>query len=66
MQEKLVYSPNEISKLLHLNRNSIYKAIHEGTIPHLRIGKRILIPRHALEKMLAAPAENGGKSDEKH
>lgn len=35
-----------------LSKNTVYKAIAEGEIPHVRISKRILIPTNALEQML--------------
>jgi len=48
----LIYTVREATKLLHLSRNGIYKAVSEGQIPHIRVGKRILIPKIALEQLL--------------
>lgn len=53
--EGLTFTVDEVSKLLKLSRTSCYEAIKRGDIPSLRIGKRILIPRHAFEKMLHEP-----------
>lgn len=50
-----VFSVAEAAKLLRLSRNSTYQAIYHGEIPSIRIGKRILVPRVALEKMLSGP-----------
>jgi len=50
--EQLTYSVREAAKLLGLSRNSAYQACLKGEIPHLKIGKRILIPRVQLERML--------------
>ena len=35
-----------------LSRNAIYAGIHNGEIPHIRVGKRILLPSDALDRML--------------
>ena len=37
-----------------LSKNTVYKAIAEGEIPHVRISRRILIPVNALDQMLEA------------
>jgi excisionase family DNA binding protein len=34
---------------------SVYEAVSRGEIPYIRIGRRILIPRNALERMLDKP-----------
>lgn len=51
-REPLVYSPNEARKLLKISRGLIYEAINTGRIPSIRIGRRILIPRSGLERLL--------------
>lgn len=35
-----------------ISRASFYSAINRGEVPHLRLGRRILIPRHAFERWL--------------
>lgn len=50
---KLTMTVNEAALALGLSRNSCYQAVEMGSIPSIRIGKRILIPRYALEKLLA-------------
>jgi excisionase family DNA binding protein len=37
-----------------ISRGSLYAAINRGEVPHVRLGNRILIPRHALTKWLEA------------
>ncbi|OGO04606.1 MAG: hypothetical protein A2Y60_01875 [Chloroflexi bacterium RBG_13_54_9] len=58
--ERLTYKVAEAAKLLDLSRNSVYQACLTGQIPSLRIGKRILIPRIQLDRMLneAGKAKN--------
>ena len=49
---KVVLTVAETAQILGLSRNSTYQGISTGEIPHIKIGKRILIPRIALERML--------------
>jgi excisionase family DNA binding protein len=50
--ERLTFSVKEAAQLLGLSKNSAYQGILTGEIPHIKIGKRILIPRNALERFL--------------
>ena len=43
----------EAAKILGIGRNQAYEAVHRGDIPTIRIGKRILIPVAALDRLLA-------------
>lgn len=51
--EKLVYTIAEAGEKLSLSRPSMYLAIQRKSIPFIRVGRRILIPRSALEKFLS-------------
>lgn len=44
----------QTARLLGIGRVSAYEAIHRGEIPSLRIGRRILVPKAAIERMLAS------------
>ena len=57
-QERLVFSVEEACKLLGLSRGSMYQAVRIGQIPGIRIGRRILIPRVAIERLLANASTN--------
>ncbi len=48
----------EVAKVLGISRNSAYVLARQGTIPTLRLGRRIVVPRPALERMLQG---NGAK-----
>jgi len=50
--EAITYTVEEAAKLLGVGRNSAYEAVKAGQIPTVRIGKRILVPKIALEKLL--------------
>ena len=56
-KEPIVYSPDEARKLLKISRGLIYEAINTGRIPSIRIGRRILIPRSGLERLLNEGAD---------
>ena len=47
------YSVDEVAALLGIGRNGAYEGVRSGQIPAIRIGKRILIPKAALDRMLA-------------
>ena len=51
--ERLTYNVGTAAKLLGLSRNAAYQGCLTGQIPHIKIGKRILIPVVQLERMLA-------------
>lgn len=42
----------EAAKRLGIGRNQAYEAAQRGEIPNIKIGKRILVPRLAFERML--------------
>jgi excisionase family DNA binding protein len=48
------YTVEETARILRIGRNSAYDAIRAGAIPALRIGRRIVVPRVALDRLLAA------------
>jgi excisionase family DNA binding protein len=47
-----VFTVREVAKILRIGKISAYQAVARGEVPCLRIGRRILIPRHALESIL--------------
>lgn len=47
----------EVAKALRLNRNTVYAAIENGQLPHLRIGRQIRIPRSALPDLTGPVGE---------
>lgn len=49
---RAVYSVEEAAKLLGLSRNGAYDAVARGDIPSIRIGRKLLVPKAALEKKL--------------
>jgi excisionase family DNA binding protein len=52
---RAVLTVDETAEVLGISRNSAYKAVAEGQIPSIRVGKRILVLRKPLTKMLEDP-----------
>jgi excisionase family DNA binding protein len=48
----MTYTVEEAAKLLRIGRNQAYEAAKSRELPTIKIGKRILVPRVALEQML--------------
>ena len=55
----LVLTPMECAKLLKCGRGTIYEAIRQNSLPHIHFGKKILIPKAALLKMLEGATSDG-------
>lgn len=51
--EKLVLTIAEAAKILRISRSLCYEAARTGQIATLKFGRRLLVPRYALERMLA-------------
>lgn len=49
---KLVLSVEETARVLGLSRPACYQAVRFGQIPSIRIGRRIIVPWHALSRFL--------------
>lgn len=58
-QERLTMTVDEAAAALGISRAFAYEAVTRNEIPHVRIGRRILVPRAALERMLGV----GGQPD---
>ena len=51
-EERLTYTLNEAARRLGISRALAYEAAHRGELPVCRIGRRMLIPRAALLRLL--------------
>ncbi|MGI8852331.1 MAG: helix-turn-helix domain-containing protein [Methyloceanibacter sp.] len=54
--ERLTESVREAAKEAGIGVNQAYEAIRRGEIPHIKIGKRILVLRKPWRKMLGTDA----------
>ncbi len=50
----LVLTIEETASALRIGRSAAYEAVARGEIPAVRIGRRLRVPRHALELLLSA------------
>lgn len=53
---KQTLTVTEAAEVLGIGRSAAYEAARSGEIPAIRIGKRILVPVVALERLLAEAA----------
>lgn len=47
----------EAAQILGISKSSVYAAAHDGSVPTLRIGRRLLVPVPRLLAMLGANAD---------
>jgi excisionase family DNA binding protein len=47
-----VMSVDQVAEYLSIGRNQAYAAVARGEIPSVRVGRRLLVARRALEQML--------------
>jgi excisionase family DNA binding protein len=52
-------SVEEAPRALGISRTFAYEAVARGEIPWIRIGRRILIPKIALERLLEGASNQG-------
>jgi excisionase family DNA binding protein len=50
--EAATITVEQAAQALGINRMSAYTAVRNGEIPSIRIGRRILVPKVAFERML--------------
>jgi excisionase family DNA binding protein len=56
--ERKTYGVEEAGKVLGISRNTAYEAARSGELPTIKIGKRLLVPKAALDRLL----ESAGQS----
>lgn len=61
MQEhdRVTLTVEEAAKALGIGRGLAYEAVGRGEIPTVRIGRRLLVPRAALQRLLAGEDGSG-------
>lgn len=52
------YNVEEAARLLGIGRNQAYEAARRGDFPTIRIGKRLLVSKAALDRMLNGAGVN--------
>ena len=54
-QERLTLTVEQAGELLGISRALAYELARTGRLPTLRFGKRIVVPKKAIESMLERP-----------
>ena len=54
--QRRTYTVDEVATILGIGRNTAYEVCRNGDIPTIRVGGRILIPRDAIDDLLAGAA----------
>ena len=57
VEDRLVFTVEEAAQLLGISRSFAYEAVRRGDVPSMRIGKRILVPKAALQRFLESSSE---------
>ena len=60
--ESPIMTVEECARYLRIARGHAYEMVREGKIPHLRLGRKILIPRQAVERLLEGAVATGGSA----
>ncbi len=60
--ESSMLTVSEAALDLRISRNLAYELVSQGRLPHIRLGRRVLIPRHSLDEWIVREA---GKSESK-
>jgi excisionase family DNA binding protein len=60
--ETLLLTPSEVAEALALSKTKIYELLSEGTIPSLRIGGSIRVPRETLREWISRRVNEQGET----
>ena len=52
--ERLTLSVEEAARMLGISRALAYELVRRDDLPRLQLGRRIVVPRRALEELVAA------------
>lgn len=52
MNDTLVYTVNELAKVLNIGMNSAYYLVNSKDFPKITVGRKILVPKKALEEWI--------------
>jgi len=55
-ERSLAWTVEETGRLLGISRAHAYELVARGELPHLRLGRRVVVPKYAIEALLARAA----------
>jgi excisionase family DNA binding protein len=59
-----VYTVPEVGKLLGINRNLAYELARQGQIPCIKLGRRLVCPKAAVDRWLTGAGDLVGREHE--
>jgi excisionase family DNA binding protein len=59
LSERLVWSAEELARLLGVTPKAIYAMTSKQRLPCVRVGRRLFFPRGLIEKWLSEQAQGG-------
>ena len=59
-----VYTVPEVGKLLGINRNLAYEMARQGQIPTIKLGRRLVCPKVAVDRWLTGAGDLVGREHE--
>jgi excisionase family DNA binding protein len=63
LMEPLTLTVEEAARALGINRNAAYAAVHNGELPAIRVGRRLLVPKAAFQRMLETAGQPKSGAD---
>ena len=61
--EKIVFNVEEMAQMLGVKPLTIYRSVHKGKMPAVKIGKNILFPKEVMLQWLKTKAWEGYKGN---
>lgn len=62
-QERMTLSVEEAAGVLGISRALAYELVRRGELPRLRLGRRVVVPRRALEELVASAAATATRDE---
>ena len=60
--ERLAYSVREAAAAIGISSRTLHDFIKDGSLPHFRLGTRVLIPIDALRNFIEQRTQKGGEN----
>ncbi len=52
----------DVARLLGLSKTTVWARVHDGSIPSIKLGRRYVVPKAALEELINGQAGASGKA----
>ena len=58
LDKRLTVNVEEFAQIVGIGRNTAYECVRRGVIPSIRLGRRIIIPVKAIERLIGCDDES--------